>query len=97
MKPQELFSVVVKGVGLYFIVLGIYSLLQVLDYIIRIVTGGQPFDDQGRVLIGSYVFAAAVHFVISAWFLKRGDWLLRVAYPVTQQSGRANPGQASNL
>lgn len=86
MKPRELFGVAVKGVGLYFIVQGIYRLLQVADVVIPLVTTEARLDTPDRWRIGTYLFAAVLHFAISAFFLKRGDWLVRIAYAAQQDS-----------
>jgi hypothetical protein len=86
MKPRELFGVAVKGVGLYFIAQGIYRLLQVLDVVIPLVTTEARFETQDRWRIGVFLFAAVLHFVISALFLKRGDWLVNIAYPAQKDS-----------
>jgi|SRR4051812_18420972 hypothetical protein len=86
MKPRELFGVGVQAVGLYFIVQGIYRLLQVADVVIPIVTSEYHLEGHERLQIGTYLFAAVLHFAISAFFLKRGDWLVRIAYPTQQDT-----------
>ncbi len=92
MKPQELFGVAVKAVGLYFIVQGIYRLLQVLDVVIPIVTSEYRLESRERMQIATYFFAAVLHFAISAFFLNRGGWLVGIAYPAAQgtDSSKAN-------
>jgi len=84
MKPRELFGVVVKGVGLYFIVQGIYRLLQIVDVVVPLVTTEYRMEGRERWQIVAYLFAAVLHFAISAFFLKRGDWLVRIAFPAQQ-------------
>ncbi|MCX7827079.1 MAG: hypothetical protein N2689_16235 [Verrucomicrobiae bacterium] len=81
MKPRELFSVAVKGVGLYFIVFGIFRLLQIVDIAFDLAWSEYRLENRERVQIVSYVIAAAIHFAIAAFFLKRGDWLVQIAYP----------------
>ncbi len=93
MKPRELFGVAVKGVGLYFIVQGIYRLLQVVDVIVPLVTTEYRLEEHDRWKIGTWLFAAVLHFAISAFFLKRGDWLVRIAYPAQQVTDSLKPDE----
>jgi hypothetical protein len=85
MKSFEVFGVAVKAVGLYFIVQGIYRLLQIFDVIVPLMMGERRLDSFGRGTIGAYLFAALLHFAISAFFLKCSDWLVGLAYPRQQK------------
>ena len=80
MKTRELFAVAVKCVGLYFIVQGIYRLMQIVDVVAPIVTTEARFDPGDRLRIGFFLFAGVLHFAISAFFL-RSDWLVSLAFP----------------
>jgi len=96
MKPREIFGVAVKGVGLYFIVQGIYRLLQVADVVIPLMTTEYRLEGRERWQIGTYLFAAVLHFAISAFFLKRGDWLVRIAYPAHQDTDSPKTDEKHN-
>jgi predicted membrane protein len=86
MKPKELFGVIVRGVGLYFIVFGIFRLLQIVDIVFDSVGAEFRLENRERGQIVSYVIAAAIHFAIATLFLKRGEWLVRIAYPAIQRA-----------
>jgi hypothetical protein len=93
MKPRELFAVGVKGVGLFFIVQGIYRLLEIVDVIVPLVTTDERLDSQSRAHIGGFIFAAVLYFAISAFFL-RSDWLVGIAFP--KETGGSNSGTDGN-
>jgi hypothetical protein len=89
MKPRELFAVAVKSVGLYFIVQGIYRLLQIVDVVLPLVTTEARLDPQNRLRVGMYIFAAFLHFAISALFLRGTDWFVRLGFPPVAARGEA--------
>ena len=84
MKSHELFSVAVKCVGLYFLVQGIYRLLQVVDLTSPVMS--RTFSHV-FVTMGGFLFSAAIHFAISVLFLKRTQWLVEFAYPGLRSQG----------
>lgn len=86
MKPRELFGVAARAVGLYFVVQGIYRLLQIVDVVTPVITSGYRLEPSDRMQIGTFVFSAILLFAISAFFFKRADWLVRVAYPGDEKS-----------
>ena len=81
MKPRELFGVAVRCIGLYYITQGIWSILRVLDVVVPLVMAEYRLDSTQRVTIGTYLAVTVLYFAISAFFLKRGDWLVGIAYP----------------
>lgn len=82
MKPRELFGVAVRCVGLFYITQGIWSLLRILDVVVPLVMSRyERFEDPQRITIGSYAAVGVLYFAISAFFLRRGGWLVGLAYP----------------
>jgi len=86
MKPQELFGVIVRGVGLYFIAFGMFRLLRIVGIVFDLVRSEFCLENLERVQIVSSVIAAAIHFAIGILFLKRGDWLVQIASPLIQRA-----------
>ncbi len=89
MKSHELFSVAVKCVGLYFLVQGIYRLIQLVDVASPIMP--RAYSHFLTAMAG-LLFSAAIHFGISMLFLKRSRWLVEFAYPSLQgqEAGKAS-------
>ena|SRR5436190_21519266 len=82
MKPRELFGVAVRCIGLYYIAQGIWSILRVLDVVVPLVMSEYRLESTQHITIVTYLAVTVLYFAISAFFLKRGDWLVRIAYPV---------------
>lgn len=89
MKPRELFTVGVKGLGLYYIVQGVFSLLRILDVVVPLILSQQEqLQSHHRIEIGTFISASVLYFAISALFMRRGDWLVDFAFP--DETGRQN-------
>ena len=82
MKPRDLFTVAVKGLGLYFIIQGIWSLLRILDVVVPLIMSQEErLQSHHRMTIGTYAAVSVLYFVISALFMRRGGWLVDFAFP----------------
>ena len=88
MKPQELFGVIVRGVGLYFVVLGIrevHSQIGILDA--RVVAYLNLPETSWLRLVAS----VALYFLAGFFLLKKADAIVTFAYtPPTSPPENSN-------
>ena len=84
MKPKDIFGLIVRVLGLYFLYLGLYGVTQMLSSDIV------ESPDKRDII---YAFLPVIFNLIVGWWLLGGGLLVRRAYPETSKISDVLPTQ----
>lgn len=78
MSPRELFSVVVRSIGLWFVILGVRTLAGALYYSFKVSFAGD--------IVGEFLIQAAPDFLIGLYLLSGAPALVNRCFPMQDES-----------